>query len=68
MSYFFAAGHQNYARLGLVYVSHINESLLYNVLQHFLQGKRVTRHTRMGFRIKFGIEFIESCYGDRLRY
>ena len=37
MPYFFAAGHQNYARLGLVYLRAI-ENFPDNVLPHFLKG------------------------------
>ena len=40
MPYFFAAGHQNYARLGLVYLRAI-ESLPNSVLPYFQKGKHV---------------------------
>ena len=41
MPYFLAAGHQNYARLGLVYLI---ENLPENILPYFLKGKHVMRH------------------------
>ena len=40
MPYFFAAGHQNYARLGLRAI----ENLPNSVLPYFLKGKHVMRH------------------------
>ena len=45
MPYFFAAGHQNYARLGLVYLRTI-ENLPENILPYFLKGKHVMRHIK----------------------
>ena len=43
MPHFFAAGHENFARLGLVYLRAI-ENLPDNELPHFLKGQHVMRH------------------------
>ena len=43
--YFFAAGHQNYARYGLSYL-HDMKKLAAPILNKFMQGERVTRHHR----------------------
>ena len=43
MPYFFAAGHQNYARLGLVYLRTI-ENLPGSILPYFKRGKHVMQH------------------------
>ncbi|XP_046577679.1 uncharacterized protein LOC124285478 [Haliotis rubra] len=44
MPYFFAAGHQNYARYGLYYLR-TAEDLNPEQLEKFLKGEHVTRHT-----------------------
>ena len=43
--YFFAAGHQNYARYGLYYL-HDMKKLPTTVLNKFMQGEHVARHPR----------------------
>ena len=61
MPYFFAAGHQNYARLGLVYLRAI-ENLPDNVLPHFLNGQHVMRHMNGLWNGICSDMFIESTF------
>ena len=58
MPYFFAAGHQNYARLGLVYLRTI-ENLPEN---YFLKGKHVMRHIKGLWNSIWSDMFIESTF------
>lgn len=61
MPYFFAAGHQNYARLGLVYLRSI-ENLPKKVLHCFLKGEHVTRHRKGLWNGIWTDMFIESTF------
>ena len=61
MPYFFAAGHQNYARLGLVYLRAI-ENLPNNVLPHFLKGQHLMRHMNGLWNGIWSDMFIESTF------
>ena len=61
MPYFFAAGHQNYARLGLVYLRTI-ENLPENILPYFLKGKHVMRHIKGLWNSIWSDMFIESTF------
>ena len=58
MPYFFAAGHQNYARSGLVYLRAI-ENL---ILPYFLKGKHVMRHMIILWNGIWSGMFIESTF------
>lgn len=61
MPYFFAAGHQNYARLGLVYLRAI-ENLPEDILRYFLKGKHVMRHMKGLWNGIWSDMFIESTF------
>ena len=61
MPYFFAAGHQNYARLGLVYLRAI-ENLPDNVLPHFLKVQHIMRHMNGMWNGIWSDMFIESSF------
>ena len=61
LSYFFAAGHQNYARSSLVYLRAI-ENLPDNVLPHFLKGQHVMRHMNGLWNGICSDMFIESTF------
>ena len=61
MPYFFAAGHQNYARLGLVYLRAI-ENLPNNILPYFQKGKHVMRHMNGLWNGIWSDMFIESTF------
>ena len=61
MPYFFAAGHQNYARLGLVYLRAI-ENLPNNILLYFQKGKHVMRHMNGLWNGIWSDMFIESTF------
>ena len=61
MPYFFAAGHQNYARLGLVYLRTI-ENLPSNILPYFQKGKHVMRHMNGLWNGIWSDMFIESTF------
>ena len=58
---FFAAGHQNYARLGLIYLRAI-ENLPDNVLPHFLKGPHVMGHLNGLWNDICSDMFIESTF------
>ena len=61
MPYFFAAGHQNYARSGLVYLRTI-ENLPDKMLPYFLKGKHVMRHMNGLWNGIWSDMFIESTF------
>ena len=61
MPYFFAAGHQNYARLGMVYLRAI-ENMPDNILHFFLKGKHVMRHINSLWNEIWSDMFIESTF------
>ena len=61
MPYFFAAGHQNYARLGMMYLRAI-ENLPDNILHFFLKGKHVMRHINGFWNGIWSGMFIESTF------
>jgi len=61
MPYFFAAGHQNYARSGLVYLRAI-EDLPDKMLPFFLKGKHVMRHMNGLWNGIWSDMFIESTF------
>ena len=61
MPYFFAAGHQNYTRLGLVYLRAI-ENLPNNILPYFQKGKHVMRHMNGLWNGMWSDMFIESTF------
>ena len=61
MPYFFAGGHHNYSRLGLVYLRTI-ENLPENVLPYFLKGEHVMRHRAGLWNGIWSDQFIESTF------
>ena len=61
MPYFFAAGHQNYARLGLVYLRTI-ENLPGSILPYFKKGKHEMRHIDGLWNGIWSDMFIESTF------
>ncbi len=61
MPYFFATGHQSYARLGLVYLRAI-ENLHESILPYFLKGKHVMRHMKDLWNGVWSDMFIESTF------
>ena len=66
MTYFFAAGHQNYARSGLVYLRAI-ENLPENILPYFLKGKHLMRHVNVLWDGIWNDMFIESPFMRYIR-
>ena len=58
--YFFAAGHQNYARYGL-YCLHDMKKLPAPILNEFMQGEHAARHHRV-----CGMEYVLTCILKRL--
>ena len=61
MSYFFAAGHVNYARYGLYYLRDM-EQLPQHVLESFLKGEHVMRHRRGIWNATWSDMFIETTF------
>ncbi len=59
--YFFAAGHQNYARSSLVYQRAI-ENLPRSILAYFLKGEHVMRHMKGLWNGNWSDMFIESTF------
>ncbi len=59
--YFFAAGHQNYARSSLVYQRAI-ENLPRSILAYFLKGEHVMRHMKGLWNGIWSDMFIESTF------
>jgi len=61
LPYFFAAGHQNYARYGTYYL-HSMERLPTDVLQQFMEGYHVMRHRPGIWNAIWSDMFIESTF------
>ena len=61
LPYFFAAGHQNYARYGTYYLRSM-ERLPDDVLMHFMKGHHVMRHKPGVWNAIWSDMFIESTH------
>ena len=62
LPYFFAAGHQNYARYGLYYL-HDMKKLPVPILEKFMRGEHITRHQKGLWNGIWTYMFIEKTFG-----